>query len=271
MKVFIIDAFTDKPFSGNPAGVCLPEKEQDPGFMQSIAAELNLSETAFIRRSATDETTFFIRYFTPAMEIEFCGHATLAAAKLILHGLHKPRVSFITTGNLKLQARADGEQIRMNFPLYPPEDYEEDEALYAALGISNPIASKFSPALEMLLVEVADKETLLSLRPDYDKALLATNRLKEVVVTARSEDSDYDFYSRCFCPWIGINEDPVTGAAHSLLAPYWGAILNKTEMAAFQCSERGGFMRVAIRSATEIEVVSQARIVFEGTILPDEQ
>jgi len=270
MKVFIIDAFTDKPFSGNPAGVCLPEKEPDPGFMQSIAAELNLSETAFIRRSATDETTFFIRYFTPAMEIGFCGHATLAAAKFILHGLHKPRVSFITTGNLELQARADGEQIRMNFPLYSPEDYEEDEALYDALGISNPIASKSSPALEMLLVEVADKETLLSLRPDYDKALLATNSLKEVVVTARSEDSDYDFYSRCFCPWIGINEDPVTGAAHSLLTPYWGAILNKTEMAAFQCSDRGGFMRVAIRSASEIEVVSQARIVFEGTIFPDQ-
>ena len=266
MKVFIIDAFTEQPFKGNPAGVCLLEKEISVETMQSIATELNLSETAFLRQSSRDHTHYSIRYFTPTVEIAFCGHATLASSKLVLHNLGKNRVDFITFHGLKLSAVSEGESIKMKFPLYETVDYIPNQTLYEAFGITDVKASKFAVSLDMLIIEVADKETLLSLQPDFMKAIGTSDTIKELVVTARSENHEYDFYSRCFCPWIGINEDPVTGASHTVLAKYWGDILGKTEMRAYQCSQRGGFMNLKVISDSELEVVSKAVIVFEGIV-----
>lgn len=264
MKIFIIDAFTDKPFQGNPAGVCLLEKEADEGLMQSIAAELNLSETAFIRASEQDEAEYAIRYFTPTTEVDFCGHATLASAKLVLHHLQRNNVNFTTAHNLKISAKSDGENIRMLFPLYNAVDYIPSPKLFAAFGIGKPIAAKYAAELEMLIIEVENKEVLLSIKPDYFKALQIPDSIKEVVVTSKSADDEYDFYSRCFCPWIGINEDPVTGAAHSVLAKYWGNILGKTEMKAWQASKRGGYLQLKIINESTLEVTSRAVIVFSG-------
>jgi PhzF family phenazine biosynthesis protein len=266
MKLFIIDAFTDKPFKGNPAGVCFLEEETDAEEMQSIATELNLSETAFIRASEQDEKEYAIRYFTPTVEIAFCGHATLASAKLVLHYLQMNKVNFTTAHNLKIAATSDGEDISMLFPLYDAVDYSPSPKLVAAFGIRKPIACKYAKELEMLLIEVESKEVLLAIKPDYFKALQITEKIKELVITAKSTGEQYDFYSRCFCPWIGINEDPVTGASHSVLAKYWGHILGKSQMKAYQASKRGGYLHLKIITEKILEVKSKAVIVFRGEL-----
>jgi PhzF family phenazine biosynthesis protein len=266
MKIFIVDAFTDKPFKGNPAGVCLLEKEIDEALMQSIAAELNLSETAFILASDQGETEYAIRYFTPTVEVAFCGHATLASAKLVLHYMQREKVNFTTAHDLKISATCDGEDITMLFPLYNAFEYAPSPKLFAAFGIGKPIAAKYAEELEMLIIEVESKEVLLSIKPDFSKALQVPDIIKEVVVTTKSADEEYDFYSRCFCPWIGINEDPVTGAAYSVLAKYWGDILGKNEMKAWQASRRGGYLHLKVISENTLEVKSKAVIVFSGEL-----
>ncbi len=266
MRTFIIDAFTDQPFKGNPAGVCLVEQALSLETMQAIATELNLSETAFLTPSETDSSKYFIRYFTPKVEIDFCGHATLASAKLTLHHFGQKFVQFETFKHLALSAVSEGENIKMKFPLYDTVAFEPSQALLEAFGIKSPLNARFAPEPQMLLIEVKDKKTLEGLKPDFAKALEVSDRLKLLMVTTRSADREYDFYSRCFASWLGINEDPVTGAAHSVLAKYWAKILNKTEMNAFQASQRGGFMKLRILSETDLEVVSKACLVFEGKI-----
>lgn len=262
IKTFIVDSFTNEPFKGNPAGVCLLDSPIKVETMQSIASELNLSETAFLLK--TENNHFTIRYFTPTVEIDFCGHATLAASKIILDKLNNQTVDFTTYKGLQLNARLDKEYIKMLFPLYETIDYNTNQKLNDAFGIENAISTKFSKDLDMLIIEVKDKQTLLNINPNYQKAIESSETIKEVVITSKSEDKSYDFYSRCFCPWIGINEDPVTGASHSVLAKYWSIILNKKEMSAFQVSNRGGFLKLKIINDTELEVRSNARIVFEG-------
>jgi PhzF family phenazine biosynthesis protein len=231
MKVFIIDAFTDNAFKGNPAGVCLLESEITVETMQAIANELNLSETAFLSQSENSDTEYSVRYFTPTVEIDFCGHATLASAKLILHHLGKPTVKFTTFHNLRISAVSNNENIKMKFPLYDTTEYVPNKELYEAFGIDNPIATKFAKELDMLIIEVSDKATLINIKPNFIKAIQTSDSIKEVVVTAKSQDTEYDFYSRCFCPWIGIDEDPVTGASHSVLAKYWSNIFRKNRNA----------------------------------------
>lgn len=152
----------------------------------------------------------------------------------------------------------------MKFPLYETIDFTPTKELYEAFNITNPVATKFAKDLDMLIIEVLDKAALVNIKPDFVKAIQTSDNIKELVVTSKSDDKDYDFYSRCFCPWIGINEDPVTGASHSVLAKYWSKILGKTEMVAFQTSKRGGFMKLKILNETELEVVSNAKIIFEG-------
>lgn len=266
MKVFIIDSFTNEAFKGNPAGVCLLESDISIATMQSIASELNLSETAFLKQSQKDETEYTIRYFTPTVEIAFCGHATLAASKLVLHHFKKSEVRFTTFQNLKLSASTVGKNIIMKFPVYNAVNYIPNTKLYESLGINNAVTTQFSKDLEMVLIEVPDKESLQNIKPDFIKMIHSSDILKGVIVTAKSQDKNYDFYSRCFCPWIGIDEDPVTGSSHSVLAKYWSNLLNKTVLSAYQLSKRGGFMKLKIHSETELEVISEAKIIFEGII-----
>lgn len=263
IKTFIINAFTNQPFSGNPAGVCLLDSMIEEKTMQAIASELNLSETAFLHKKTTEEE-YNIRYFTPTVEIDFCGHATLASVKLLLDKLGLKKVELTTFKKLKISANKQGTFIKMQFPLYKTTDYKTNEKLYEAFGLEKSSPSKFCKELDMLIIEVKDKESLLQIRPDFQKALELSTTIKEVVITTKSEDTEYDFYSRCFCPWIGINEDPVTGASHSVLAKYWGEKLNKQEMAAFQLSKRGGFLNLKIVDEDKLEVYSNAQIVFEG-------
>jgi PhzF family phenazine biosynthesis protein len=264
IKTYIVDAFTNEPFKGNPAGVCLLDSEIDSATMQAIASELNLSETAFLRQNSANE--FSIRYFTPTVEIPFCGHATLASAKVLLNQTEISNVKFTTHFDLKLSAETYDKLILMKFPLYDTTDFKATSDLFEAFGINKPIATRFCKELEMLVVEVKDKDTLLAIEPDFVKAIKTGDEIKELVITAKSDDDEYDFYSRCFCPWIGIDEDPVTGASHSVLAKFWGDKLDKTEMSAYQVSKRGGFMFLKILSDSELEVRSNAKIIFDGML-----
>ena len=264
IQTYIVDAFTNEPFKGNPAGICLLEKLISKKAMQSIAGELNLSETAFLLKNNSHHYT--IRYFTPTVEVDFCGHATLASSKVIFDKLGNKNVNFTTTKGLELNAKQEHEFIKMKFPLYETIEYVPNKDLYDAFGIKNPESTRFAPNLDMLIIEVKDKQTLLDIKPNFQKAIESSQSIKEVVVTTKSVDRDYDFYSRCFCPWVGIDEDPVTGASHSVLAKYWGDRLNKREMSAYQLSKRGGFLKLKLISNTELEVRSNAQIVFEGEI-----
>ncbi len=265
IKTFIIDAFTNEAFKGNPAGVCLLDAPITESIMQSIASELNLSETAFLQQTTSGEQ-YNIRYFTPTVEIDFCGHATLASAKLVLDKLGKDKVEFTTRTQLKITANKEAEYLKMQFPIYQPVAYTPSDELLASFGITHPIATKYASELAMLLVEVKDKQTLLNISPNFPKALASSNTVKEVVVTTKSEEEAYDFYSRCFCPWLGINEDPVTGSVHSVLAKYWGDKLNKQELSAYQLSKRGGFLLLKILDNNSLEVRSNAQIVLEGML-----
>jgi len=263
IQTYIVDAFTDKPFKGNPAGVCLLDKSINVELMQSIAAELNISVTAFLIK--TKKNNYSVRYFTPIVEIDFCGHATLASSKIILESLNN--VCFTTYKGLKLNANRENEYIKMKFPLYDTIEYNPSQELYDSFGIERPVSTRFAKELNMLIIEIKDKRSLLNIKPNYQKAIKSTNTIKEVVITTRSEDEAYDFYSRTFCPWNGINEDSVTGASHSVLAKYWSDILNKKEMSAFQLSSRGGFLKLLVTNDKELEVRSNARIIFEGKFI----
>ncbi|WP_207430009.1 PhzF family phenazine biosynthesis protein [Sabulibacter ruber] len=266
IKTYIIDAFTEVAFKGNPAGVCLLEEPLSIEQMQSIAAELNLSETAFLVPSTQAEADFTIRYFTPTVEIAFCGHATLASAKLMLEKTRMDKVTFVTHHNLVLAAVKEPNAILMQFPLYGYKPQLTLPALFEALGLPERDNLYYSEALQLLVLEVPDKETLLQLKPDFAQLLRSTDIAKGLAVTTRSTDPEADFYSRCFWPWVGINEDPVTGSAHSVLATYWSDRLNKTELKAFQLSSRGGYLHLTIKDEKTLEVRSQAQIVLEGLL-----
>ena len=263
LPTFIVDVFTDEAFKGNAAGVCLLSIELSDSLMQNIAAELNLSETAFLLKDQEKDNIFHIRYFTPTTEIPFCGHATFGSACLLLQNYRLKSVELITSTGLHLTGRNEDNVTIMQFPVYDPVTVPVNEKLLNALGISEQIAYKFSHEISMLLIEIEDVEKLMVLAPDFTALLQSASDIQEVVVTAKSKDNQYDFYSRCFCPWIGINEDPVTGAAHCLLAPHWQRVLQKNTFKAFQCSKRGGYLNLKIESDTLL-VSSTASIILEG-------
>ncbi|UZO81620.1 PhzF family phenazine biosynthesis protein [Aquimarina sp. ERC-38] len=266
IQTFIVDSFTNQLFSGNPAGICLLEKDLDQTTMQNIAAELNLSETAFIRPFPNEKGNYSIQYFTPTVEIEFCGHATLAAAKVIFEKTSLFEVQFTTNYNLVLKAFKGEENITLYFPLYHTIDHTPDQKLLEAFTVKNICEAKFSEDLNMVIVEVSDKETLANLKPNFQKAGKLSTTISGLIVTCKSDDKKYDFYSRCFGPWIGIDEDPVTGSAHSVLALSWAKKLNKKEMKAYQLSERGGYLDLKIMNDHQLEVRSNACILFEGAL-----
>lgn len=233
MKMYIADAFTEEVFSGNPAAVCVMDTWMSDDKMQAVAAENNLSETAFIVKEGDD---YHIRWFTPQYEIDLCGHATLASAFIIDNYIESDRkiINFKSqSGNLQVACR-DG-FYTLNFPSRPPERIEKIKEVEEALGAE--IKELFSSRDLMAVVE--NEDIVRNLTPNFDK-------IKElsigdgIIVTAAG--SDCDFVSRCFYPKCGVNEDPVTGSAHCNLIPYWAERLEKTEMTARQLSQRGGVL-----------------------------
>ena len=264
MRTFIVDSFTDTPFKGNPAGVCLVDSELGDERMLQIAQELNLSETAFLSPPKSDNA-FPIRYFSPKMEIPLCGHATLASAKVIF-SIHKlNEVRFINIQNLDLFAKQSNGQIVMEFPVYETWPADAPLALLAALGIDAIKNSVYNEETKILLLEIADTEMLAGLDPDFVALQRSHDSINGVLVTAPSELDGYDFHSRYFWPWSGTNEDPVTGGTHTFLAKYWASRLGKTRMRSFQSSKRTGSMDVEL-VADRLRIQAQAVIVFEGRL-----
>jgi len=264
MRTFIVDSFTDTPFKGNPAGVCLVDSELSDERMLQIAQELNLSETAFLSPPKSDNA-FPIRYFSPKMEIPLCGHATLASAKVIF-SLHKlNEVHFINIQNLDLFAKQSNGQIVMEFPVYETRPVDAPPALLAALGIKSISNSVYNEETKILLLEITDAEALAGLDPDFVALQRSHNSINGVLVTAPAHADGYDFHSRYFWPWSGTNEDPVTGGTHTFLAKYWASRLGKTRMKSFQSSKRTGSMELEL-VADKLRIQSQAVIVFEGRL-----
>ena len=264
MKTFIVDSFTDTPFKGNPAGVCIVGSPLGDEQMLHIAQELNLSETAFLcPRESAD--VFAIRFFSPKMEIPLCGHATLAAAKVIfsIHSLNE--VHFINIQNLDLFAKELNDQIVMEFPIYQTRPAEAPPALLAALGVKAIKNSVYNEETKILLLEIADPEELAGLSPDFAALHRSHNSINGVLVTAPAKRDGYDFHSRYFWPWSGTNEDPVTGGTHTFLAKYWSSRRGKTKMKSFQASKRTGFMDVELK-AGKLQIQGQAVVVFEGRL-----
>ena len=258
LKITQIDAFTDKPFAGNPAAVCLLPEAREASWMQSVAREMNLSETAFLVRQADG---FQLRWFTPAVEVDLCGHATLASAHALWEEGHLgpgEQARFYTRSGLLTAERA-GDWIEMDFPAKPEEQAATPEGLVEALGASPKYVGR--NAFDYI-VELDSEKAVRALKPNL--ALLGTIPVRGVIVTSRA--ADYDFVSRFFAPASGVDEDPVTGSAHCCLGPFWRARLNKAEFVAYQASARGGVVRVRLEG-NRVRLGGQAVTVLRGALL----
>ena len=257
-----IDAFTDRPFSGNPAAVCLLEHERDSQWMQAVAAEMNLSETAFVRPLSEG---FELRWFTPTIEVELCGHATLASAHALWTEGIVPcgePIGFHTRSDV-LSCTRRGDLIELDFPATPIETTDSAVELCQALGVT---ASFVGQSKYDNLVLVESEQVLRGVQPDFSR--LRKIPMRGVAVTSPSDDPRFDFVSRFFAPGVGVDEDPVTGSAHCCLGSFWSERLGKAEMTAFQASARGGVVRVRV-SDERVHLGGQAVTIFRGVLLDD--
>ena len=260
MRLLQIDAFTDRPFCGNPAAVCLLEGEKPAEWMQHLASEMNLSETAFLRRQNGD---WSLRWFTPTVEVDLCGHATLASAHALWEEKILPageRARFQTRSGL-LTARRAGEWIELDFPAKPQEPVAPPAGLLEALGVK--CATHTGKSAFDYLVELDSEESVRQLEPDH--ARLRKLPVRGIIVTSRAATKEFDFVSRFFAPGSGIDEDPVTGSAHCTLAPFWAARLHKNELVAYQASPRGGVVRVRL-DGDRVKLGGRAVTVFRGEL-----
>jgi PhzF family phenazine biosynthesis protein len=262
MRIHVVDAFTDRPFAGNPAAVCVLATPADAGWMQRVAMEMALSETAFLRPLGEPDADFELRWFTPKVEVALCGHATLASAHVLYEtGAVPPgrpiRFRTLRSGVLTVTRGEDG-TLAMDFPSCPPEKADVP-GLAEALGVSPSWTGR--NAQNDILAVVDDAQAVRSLAPDL--AALARIDARGVCVTAAG--SDHDFVSRFFAPAVGVPEDPVTGSAHCMLAPFWAERLGRTEMRAHQSSPRGGEVRVLARG-DRVTLIGSAVTVIEGTL-----
>ena len=265
MQTFIVDAFTDAPFRGNPAGVCIVESPLSDATMQCIAQELNHSETAFVH-PADENAGFPIRFFSPKMEIPLCGHATLASAKVMATEYGCAEARFITKGKVTLATHEVEGSITMEFPSYDTQPCDVPPALLAALGVGQAENAAYNAETKIVLLEITDTQLLASLRPDFEALYRSHEGINGVVVTAATEGGEYDFHSRYFWPWSGGNEDPVTGGTHTFLTRYWATRLGKTRMRSFQSSSRTGFMDLELID-DKLLMTGRAVIVVAGQLM----
>jgi len=258
--IYQVDAFTSEPFKGNPAGVCILEKEMPEEWMQHIAAEMNLSETAFIT-GGTDE--YKIRFFTPAAEIPLCGHATLSSAHIMFEtGLvQKNKTILFSSGAGILKVRWSYGWIVMNFPAYDLEQAPIPLDLSNYLEITPEEYYRTTHGWTFLLF--CSEEEVLNLNPDF--GALKNSDYGDMIVTAPSSDPRYDFCVRCFAPALGIDEDPVTGSAHCALVPFWSKRTGRTEFTSHQVSKRGGILKVSLRG-DRVEIAGEAVTIFKAEL-----
>jgi predicted PhzF superfamily epimerase YddE/YHI9 len=260
LSIVQVDAFTATPFAGNPAAVCVLPEPRDERWMQDVAREMNLSETAFLSRQADG---FNLRWFTPAVEVDLCGHATLASAHVLWETGQlelDEQARFHTHSGLLLAGRK-GEWIEMDFPVKAEEAAIAPPGLLQALGVTPVYVGKNQFDY---LVEVESEEIVRGTQPDF--SLLSTVEARGVIVTSRASTQVYDFVSRFFAPRVGVNEDPVTGSAHCCLAPYWCSKFGKDQLVGYQASPRGGVVRVRV-SGDRVYLGGQAVTVLRGELV----
>jgi len=261
IRIVQVDAFTNRPFAGNPAAVCILPHARPDAWLRDVAREMNLSETAFL---VPQDGGYHLRWLTPSVEIDLCGHATLASAHVLWEDGHLPtaqQARFHTRSGL-LTADRRGEWIELDFPAKVAEAVEPPVGLLPALGATT--ARYIGRNQFDYLVEVETESILRNLDPDHS-ALRKLN-VRGVIVTARPSEGEYDFVSRFFAPGSGIDEDPVTGSAHTALGPYWAAQLGKVEFLAYQASERGGIVRVRLEG-DRVKLGGQAVTVMTAELL----
>ncbi|MFS8199989.1 PhzF family phenazine biosynthesis protein [Streptomyces sp. CWNU-52B] len=281
MRIRIVDAFTDRPFAGNPAGVLLLDAPTataadststaafpDDAWLQNVALEVNHAETAFAHRLPEGgEADWALRWFTPVAEVAMCGHATLATAHVLATtGAAQGRVRFATRSGVLTATALDDGSITMDFPTAPLTAVDIPQGVARALGAEPLTTYDTGPNIGDLLVELADEKSVLDLAPD----LVSLGRYSErgIIATARAEDPSrgYDFVSRCFFPNYGIDEDPVTGSAHTALAPFWSERLGRTDLTGLQASRRSGRVRTRLRGERTL-LSGRAVTVIEGDLL----
>ncbi len=259
-RIVQVDAFTDQPFAGNPAAVCVLPGPRDARWMQNVAREMNLSETAFLYPEGDG---FRLRWFTPAVEVDLCGHATLASAHVLWEegylAPEKPARFYTRSGLLTAERR--GEWIELDFPAEPAAPASAPPQLIQALGVTPKYVgrNRFD-----YLIEVESEEVVRNLAPDF--GLLRSVPMRGVMVTSRADSAPYDFVSRFFAPGAGVDEDPVTGSAHCCLGPFWRERFGKDEFVAYQASARGGVVRVRV-AGERVYLGGQAVTVLRGELV----
>lgn len=268
---FQVNAFTDRHLCGNPAAVCLLHGPLPARLMQQIAAEMKLSETTFLiplNGDFRNASEFRIRWFTPVTEVPLCGHATLAAASVVFSEIgNSSGTLFFESRSGRLAACRGPEGWTLDFPSNPPHPCEAPRGILEGLGIKNPIPAFLSEEAEMLLIPMGSYEEVLRISPDFPSLLSVNDRMgaQGVIITALGPEG-FDFCSRYFGPWEGINEDPVTGSAHTVLAPYWHQILGKSDFLALQASRRTGVLGVRLVPGGRVRISGKTRVFLKGIL-----
>lgn len=261
IKTYLVDAFTSQIFKGNPAGVCLLTNEIDTVLMQSIALELGQAETAFCYPL---DDKYMIRWFTPKHEMPLCGHATLATAAILFDEDHSKDVIVFSSKSGELTVKRKNNRFSMDFPLDEPESVDESEfaELLEAMNITDYKTMFIGKTTRKLVIHLSDSSDIHRTKPNFNKLNQLELNIKGVGITAQS--TDYDFISRYFNPWAGVNEDAVTGSVHTLLASYWSKLFDKRTLKAFQASQRGG--EIMLEVSDRVQLIGDARIVLKGMI-----
>ena len=257
-----VDAFTDVPFKGNPAAICFMSTSLKDDLYLAISAEMNLSETAFAEHEAGG--VYRLRWFTPKREVPLCGHATLAHVLFNERGYSGDKITFRTASG-ELHAYRDRRGVLMDFPRNDPQPLAPIKGILDGLGVEDILEFQYSDTNQKLLVEFGSEEQVRSVSPDFKALLAVENTLgwRGVMVTSRS--AEYDFVSRYFAPWMGVDEDPVTGSAHTVLGPYWAGKLGKASLKAYQASRRGGVLHVELRK-DRVNIVGSSVTVIRGSL-----
>jgi PhzF family phenazine biosynthesis protein len=258
--IYHVDAFTSEPFKGNPAGVCFIEKETSTEWMQSVASEMNLSETAFI---IPGRATSAIRFFTPEAEVPLCGHATLSSSHIMYEEnmlKEDESITFLSkAGELKIFRSQDW--ITMNFPAYPVNQVPVPAAIEKITG-ANPLEF-YNSAFGWTLALFASENIIREMKPDF--RMMKNSEFGDMIVTAKSEEPGFDFCVRCFAPALGIDEDPVTGSAHCALVPFWNMKTGIKDFVSHQVSKRTGILKVSLKGE-RVEISGQAKTISKAEL-----
>jgi len=271
LPIYQVDAFTKEPYKGNPAGVCILEKEIDDSYKQLIAEEMNLSETAFLSpcdgETILTSKTFNLRWFTPKTEVPLCGHATLGTSKVLFDdiGIGLDTIVYETKSGRLIAEKCD-EGISLDFPIDEPLSIDPPAGLLKAMGIYGYKNVIYGKNTKKLVIHLETENDIINLDPNFElmKEIQCDN-IKGVGITCRGAGEN-DFISRYFNPWAGVNEDPVTGSVHTLLASYWGDLLGKSVMRAYQASHRGGTILLKAETQGRVKLIGEAAIVLIGTV-----